>query len=119
MAEWGKTTLIRDFTRPIFWARLRTPPDMRDGAALTAALDAFDRHLGLIEARIGDGPYLFGPDLTLADIVIGHVLYRYFTLDIPRRDRPGIAQYYARLQQRPAYRTHVMVPYDILRAQPL
>jgi glutathione S-transferase len=114
-AEWGKTTLARDFTVPIFWGVIRTPPARRDPAALARALDVHERNLAILEAKLGDGPYVMGPDLTLADIVIGHVLYRYFTIEIPRIDRPGLAAYYARLTERPAYAEHVMVSYEPLR----
>lgn len=115
-AEWGKTTFGRDFSGPIFWACIRTPPAERDDAALAEALARFDGHLGVIEAQLGSGDYLLGPDLTLADVMIGHLLYRYHTMDIPHADRPQIAAYYARLAARPAYAEHVMVSYDALRA---
>ena len=116
-AEWGKVSFSRDFTVPIFWARVRTAAVDRDGAALAAALDRFDGYLGHLEAQLGDNPYVMGADLTLADIVIGHVLFRYFDIDIPRRDRPAIAGYYARLKLRPAFHEHVMVSYEVLRAE--
>ena len=115
-AEWGKTTLQRDFNVPVFWAVVRTPPSQRDPAALARALRQLDTRLDVIEAQIGENPYIAGADFTLADIVIGHGLYRYFTIDIPRRDRPRLAAYYARLNRRPAYARHVMVSYEPLRA---
>ncbi len=116
-AEWGKAHFARDFTGPIFWARVRTAAADRDEKALAAALDRFDGYLGHLEAQLGDNPYVMGADFTLADIVIGHVLFRYFDIDIPRKDRPVIAAYYARLQARPAFRDHVMVSYEVLRAE--
>jgi glutathione S-transferase len=61
-------------------------------------------------------PYLCGNDFTLADVQFGHLLYRYFDLDIERRERAGLRSYYESLVARPAYREHVMVPYDELRA---
>jgi glutathione S-transferase len=106
-AEWAKTTLYTAFTRPIFWARIRTPAADRDEAALALALARFEELLSILEHTLA--PYAAGPDLTLADMVIGPQLYRYFTLPIPRPDRPRLDAYYARLQERPAYREHVMV----------
>ncbi len=114
-AEWGKVKLRTDFTGPIFWARVRTSAARRDEAALTTALERFDRDLAMLEAQIGTGPFVLGADFTLADILVGHQLYRYFTIDIPRADRPGISAYYARLCKRPAFAEHVMVSYDSLR----
>jgi glutathione S-transferase len=114
-AEWGKVTLAPAFTMPIFWSRVRTAAKDRDEAALTAAITRFDGLLGILEPRLA--PFVMGSALTLADIVIGHVLYRYYTMDIPRPDRPGIAAYYQRLAERPAYRAHVMVSWKSLEAE--
>jgi len=116
-AEWGKVSFSRVFSVPIFWARVRTAAAERDKVALTVALERFNGYLGYLEVQLGDNPYVMGADLTLADVVIGHVLFRYFDIDIPRRDRPVIAAYYARLQARAAFREHVMVSYEVLRAE--
>lgn len=115
-AEWAKTTLTRDFNVPVFWAVVRTAPSKRDPEALVAALIRLDASLDILEARIGDGPWLMGADFTLADIACGHTLYRYYTIDIPRRTRPRLDAYYQRLTQRPAFAAHVMVSYEPLRA---
>jgi glutathione S-transferase len=117
-AEWGRSTLVRDFARPIFWASVRTPPAQRDESALASALNRFDANLTILEDRIGDGPWLLGRDFTLADLSVGHLLYRYFTLDIVRAERPRLAAYYHRLTERPAFAEHVMVSYEPLRAGP-
>lgn len=114
-AEWAKTTLYTAFTGPIFWARVRTPAAKRDEAALSAALERFDDLLGKLEAQLQ--PYIAGPELTLADIVIGPTLFRYFTIDVPRPQRPKAEAYYARLQERPGYREHVMVDWRPLLAE--
>lgn len=116
-AEWAKTTLAAAFSQPIFWPRVRTPAAQRDTAALAKAVERFDGYLAVLEAQIGAGAYVLGADFTLADIVAGHLLYRYYTIDIPRRDRPGLQAYYARLADRPAYREHVMVSYDVLKVE--
>lgn len=115
-AEWGKGSLAADFTGPIFWARVRTPAKARDEAALTRALARFEGWLDTMEAQLGGQDYLCGA-FTLADIVIGHILFRWFTIDVPRRPRPVVEVYYRRLTDRPAFREHVMVAYDVLRAE--
>jgi len=53
----------------------------------------------------------------VADIVIGHLLFRWFTIDVPRRARPVVEAYYQRLTGRAAYRDHVMVSYAPLQAE--
>lgn len=116
-AEWGKNELCNAFTVPIFWARVRTAAADRDAAALAAAIARFDDYMARLGAQVKDRPFVCGDDLSAADIVIGHLLYRWFTMDIARADNPAVEAYYRRLTERPAYRAHVMVSYDVLRAR--
>lgn len=115
-AEWAKNELSQAFTAPIFWSRVRTAAKDRDEAALSAAVTRFEGHLDLLEAQLQGRRYVVGEVLTAADIVIGHLLYRWFDIDIPRRPRVNIQAYYQRLADRPAYQQHVMVDYSVLRA---
>jgi glutathione S-transferase len=54
-------------------------------------------------------------DFSLADIQLGHCLYRYYDIEVTRADLPNLAAYYHRLQTRPAFAGQVMVSYDELR----
>lgn len=114
-AEWGKNELSQAFTVPIFWSRVRTPAKDRDDAALAAAVARFESHLDLLEQQLQDRAFVTGDDFTAADIVIGHLLFRWFDIDVPRRPRTNIWRYYQSLTTRPAYRAHVMVDYGVLR----
>ena len=116
-AEWGKVTLSPAFTVPIFWSRVRTAAQDRDAAALVRAIERFESLLGILAAQLEGKLYVCGPDLTVADIIVGHLLFRYFDIDIERSPMPVIEDYYARLAQRPAYQEHVMVDYSILRVE--
>lgn len=113
-ATWAKIEVAEGFTVPIFWAAVRTPADRQDHAAIRAAVDKLESELAIAEPRLGQG-YLVGEAFTLADVQFGHVLYRYFDIDIERRDLPNLRAYYERLTERPAYRPHVMLVYDELR----
>lgn len=116
-AEWGKISVCIDFTVPIFWLRVRTPAKERDDDALMRNIARFEDHVDRVEEQLERHEHVAGAAFSLADIVIGHVLYRWFDMDIPRRPRPALERYYARLQDRPAYREHVMISYDSLRAE--
>lgn len=113
-ATWAKIEVAENFTFPIFWAAVRTPKDRHDHAAIRAAINRLEAELALAEPRLASG-FLVGDALTLADIQFGHVLYRYFHMDIDRRELPNLRGYYNRLSERPAYQTHVMLNYDELR----
>ena len=116
-AEWGKTSFCAAFTKPIFWLRVRTAAKDRDEAALREGLAVFDGRLAILQAQLGGRRFVTGDDFTLADIVVGHVLYRYFDMAIQRQDRPLIYEYYERLRARPAFREHVMMSYAPLRVE--
>lgn len=114
-AEWGKHTFCAAFTVPIFWAFYRTPEADRDEPAIAAAVQRFESLMEHVRGPVADQGFVCGEHLTLADIWIGHVLFRYFTLEI-RRDPPQeILEYFNRLTKRPAYATHVMVDYSELK----
>ena len=114
-AEWAKINIALGFTGPVFWPVWRFPETL-DPPALDRALATLTDKLRIAEDRLHRHPFLRGDTLTLADIQFGHVLYRYFSIDIARAELPALAAYYGRLTLRPAFRKHVMVSYEALRA---
>ena len=96
---------------------MRTGAAERDPGAVRAGETALRTLMGRLDARLGEGDYLGGETLCFADIVAGHVLYRYMTLDFDKADTPHVDAYYDRLCARPAYQQHVMVSYESLRAK--
>ena len=116
-AEWGKAELCAGFTRAIFWPRVRTPAKDRDERQLAAAVAAFNAQMAVLDAQLEGRAHVCGEDFTLADIVIGSLLYRWFDIDVARDPAPNVEAYYARLTARPAYRDHVMVSYAPLVAE--
>lgn len=115
-AEWAKINVAVPFSGGIFFPLVRLTAAQRDEKAIAAAISGLRPRLDIAEAALARHDHLAGADFTLADIVFGHVLYRYFGLEVERPDHPRIRAYYDRLTERPAYREHVMVPYDELRA---
>ena len=116
-AEWGKNELSQAFTLPIFWPRVRMAAQDRDEVTLAQAIARFETLLDQLDVVLTAQDYIAGPDLTAADMPTGCLLFRWFTMDIPRRPRPSLEAYYKRLCARPAYRDHVMIDYSDLRAE--
>ena len=110
-AEWSKVNAAASFTAPVFWRVVRTPAARRDPEAIRAAVLDCERVLGIADAQLARSEYLAGEHLTLADIQLGHVLYRYHTIDIERAGLRHLRRYYDALTERPAYRSTVMVSY--------
>jgi len=115
--DWSQTSLQPDFLMGVFWGYYRTPEAQRDWPAIRRSLARCAEHFRLLDGILASRPFLIGAELSLADIPIGTSLYRYFELDIERPELPHVAAWYERLQQRPPYREHVMVPFAELRGR--
>ena len=114
-SEWVKTSVVPTLVYSIFWQLVRTPAASRSQAAIDEGAAKLKGLMPMADARLGAGPFLNGEHLCFADISLGTVLYRYYKLDFERAATPNLDAYYARLQQRPAYRAHAMVSYESLR----
>lgn len=66
---------------------------------------------GQLDDRLASVDFVAGAALTVGDIPVGTMTYRYMTMDIPRPSLPNVEAWYARLCDRAAYRKHVMIPY--------
>jgi glutathione S-transferase len=115
--DWSQTALQPDFLNGVFWGYYRTPEAQRDWPAIRKSIDRCTRHFRLLDDVLATRPFLCGDQLSLADIPAGTALYRYFELDIERPSVPNVAAWYRRLQDRPAYRAHVMLPFGELRGR--
>lgn len=114
-AEWSKINIAQGFTAPIFWRVVRTAPQDRDPKAISEAVAALEQKLRIAEDRLSRHDHLVSDAFTLADIQFGHILYRYYDIDIARSSLPHLRAYYDRIAARPAFREHVMVSYEDLR----
>ncbi len=93
------------------WAPQRNLPAIAQAVARCAI------HFRLLDTLLTGRAYLLRGTISLADLPIGAALYRYFELDIERPDLPHVTAWYKRLQQRPAFCGHVMVPFTEMRGR--
>jgi glutathione S-transferase len=86
-----------------FMTRVRH--DFVQNSALAAAqLPARDRMLGVLEARLSNGPFVCGDSVTIADCSLYamlHVAHTLFEYEVPDR-APRLKAWYARFSQRPS-----------------
>jgi glutathione S-transferase len=115
--DWSHTALQPDFLVGVFWGFYRTPEDKRNWPAIRAALARCARDFEKLDRLLEGRPFLLGDALTLADIAAGTSLYRYFELEIERPALLQVERWYRSLQQRAAYREHVMIPFEELRGR--
>ena len=115
--DWSQTRLQPDFLNGVFWGFYRTPEHLRNRAAIAQSLARCAADFQLLDQALRGRQYLGGAAIGLADISAGTALYRYFELDIERPSVPNVEAWYRRLQERPAYRARVMLPFDELRGR--
>ena len=73
------------------------------------------RDRAIADRQLATHPYLTGETLTLADIQFGHILFRYYEVEIDRAPIPNVRRYYDTLTDMPHYKQHVMINFDELR----
>lgn len=112
-ADWTATTFQPSWSA-VFAARVRTPLDSQNPDAITKAIANAERQFEILDRRLADVPFLAGDELTYADLIAGIGLYRWTTMDIPRRTFANVTAWHQRLRERPVYVKAVEVPYDEL-----
>jgi glutathione S-transferase len=95
---------------PLFLGLIRTPPEKRDMAAIRAGQESTEAELRLLDKYLANRAYMIADDLTVADIPLGCVAYRWYALPIERPELPNLRGWYERLTTRPAFAQHVMLP---------
>lgn len=111
--DWAQTALQPDFMA-LFWGLVRRPAEKQDRAAIDAAQTRLSAHYACLDAHLAARRWLGGDTFTMGDIPAGTSCYRYFEMAITRPSLPNLEAWYGRLTAQPAYRRHVMLPFDDL-----
>ncbi|AZC62291.1 MULTISPECIES: glutathione S-transferase family protein [Pseudomonas] len=105
--DWTTSTFAEPF-RHLFWGVLRTPAQQQDWDKINAALHNCGELLAVVDQALAEHPYLSGDEIGMGDIPLGSFIYAWFEMPIERPPLSNLQAWYARLQQRPAYRKAVM-----------
>jgi len=101
----------------LFWNLYRTPEDQRNWNLIRQGIARSAILFQLLDRHLAEHAFIAGDALTIGDIPAGAQLYRYFELEIDRPSLPNVEAWYARLQEREPYRTHVMVSFEDLKGR--
>ncbi|HET7200221.1 MAG TPA: glutathione S-transferase [Burkholderiales bacterium] len=107
--DWATSTVAPAIT-PVFWGLIRTPAEKRDPKAIEEGIEKLGQAFQVLEQSLEGRDYVAGKSFTMGDIPLGTFVYRWHALDVRRPRLPRVEDYYRRLQGRPAYRKHVMLP---------
>ena len=115
-AEWAKWNVGHAFIVNVFYGLVRTPADEIDHEMVKVALNDLEKVLALADKKLATSIFIAGSNFTLADLMLGYCLYRYYDINVVRADLPHLRRYYNLLATRPAFQQHVISSYDELRA---
>jgi glutathione S-transferase len=107
--DWATSTVAPAIT-PVFWGLVRTPLEKRDPKAIEEGIEKLAQVFQVLEQSLDGRDYVGGGNFTMGDIPLGTFVYRWNALGVKRPRLPKVEAYYGRLQQRPAYKKHVMLP---------
>jgi len=106
--DWQLATLAGPMTT-VFFTYVRTPEAKRDLVATAKARDEAEALWGIVDRQLAGKQYLAG-GFSLADIVMGPYLHRWFALPIERAAMPNVEAWYERLKSaHPGFGKHVAV----------
>jgi glutathione S-transferase len=114
--DWNASTLQPAFMG-VFVNLWRTPEFQRNPQMIRNAVSRAGSMFLLLDQHLAGKDYIAGDNFTMGDIPAGAMLYRYFELPIERPHMPNVAAWYARLQERPAYKEHIMVSFADLKGR--
>ncbi len=105
--DWVAYDVTHSMRGAFLGGQLKEPPWNNEWFVAQGRKD-LTRQMRLVDEHLAaTGPYMLGKDFTLADIPMGLVVNRWFSLaDLERPAYPALARYYGRLAERPAYRSH-------------
>lgn len=96
--------------RNAFWGLVRTPAEKRDAKAIDEALKRSEELARIFDGAMAGKDYVAGNAFTMGDIPVGCHMQIWLNLPVARPKLPNLEAWYARLQQRPAFKKVVDLP---------
>lgn len=94
----------------LLFGLIRTKPEQRDHAAIEAARRRALAAWAIVEDELDSHPFLGGSELTLAEIVLGTLVYRWHAFPMERPSLKNLRSWYERMRERPGFKTHIEIP---------
>jgi glutathione S-transferase len=104
--DWQATELNNAW-RYAFMGLVRRSPAHQDETALRTSIQRWNEHMAILDAALaGTAAYVTGDRFTLADIVLGLSVHRWYMTPFEHPQLATVAAYYELLCRRPAYLRH-------------
>ncbi|MFM0176191.1 glutathione S-transferase family protein [Paraburkholderia sediminicola] len=105
--DWQLSTLGPANTL-LFQSIVRTPLEQRSADLIETYRQRNAKLFDVLDQVLVDRRYLGGDELTLADIALGPLTYRWFELPVERHEYKYLRRWYDLLCQRPAFERHIV-----------
>ena len=108
--DWS-ATLYWPSMRTVFWGLVRTPPVKRNLEEIEACRKKVGETLKILDAALAGSDYIAGKALTIGDIPLGAISWRWFGIaELERPSRPNVEAWFKRLSKREAFKKSVLLP---------
>ena len=94
----------------LLYGLIRSKPEGRDQAAIEAARRKAIVAWTIVEDALEGRPFLAGDELSLAEIVMGTLVYRWHAFPLERPPLKNLKSWYERMRERPAFKTYIEIP---------
>ncbi|WP_152219952.1 glutathione S-transferase family protein [Pseudomonas sp. SCB32] len=102
-----QATELNNAWRYAFTARVRNSPSHTDESAIALSEAQWNHCMSILDQQLQNtGAYVAGECFTLADIVIGLSVNRWYLTPMQRPDLPAVTAYYERLSERSGFLLH-------------
>jgi glutathione S-transferase len=91
----------------LLFGLVRTKPEDRDHAAIEGARRRALSAWTIVEDSLDGSKFLAGNELTLAEIVLGTPVYRWFAFPIERPELPRLRAWYERMHTHAGFKQHI------------
>jgi glutathione S-transferase len=99
---WGYVTFGYGLSRLFYASNERLPKEMHNAAAAAAAQSELQGLLGVLDARLGQRPYLLGSAFSLADLILASVINYGRVCGVPSDAHDHVTKWLERVLSRPS-----------------
>lgn len=107
--DWQQSTAEADVTY-VFWGQVRGRKENRDPKTVAACAERLGATFTILDARLAGRHFIMGDHLTMADIPMGCMVWRWTNLDLDRPSLPNLEAWHTLLQERPGFQKWVAQP---------
>jgi glutathione S-transferase len=86
---------------------IRTPPEKRNPEAIAKGRDNFSAQLAIVDRYLEGNEFITGSAITIGDMPLAILTYRWFNLEIEREDYANLKRWYDTINARTAFQKHV------------